>query len=82
MINKIITLLIGTILALTLVSGIDAMKQREPGQAPTDQNEDPGYDDKKHNPKVPIDDYVWVLGVIAIGYGFYIIRKNKININN
>jgi hypothetical protein len=84
MITKIIYSIIGILLALTLISGIDEMKQRQPGQAPIEQNEDPSPDGKGHghNPRVPIDDYVWVLGVIAIGYGIYIIRKNKININN
>lgn len=58
------------------------MNEREPGQAPIDQNEDP-EPDGKHNPRVPIDDYVWVLGVGAIGYGIYTIKKSKkININN
>jgi hypothetical protein len=85
MITKITLSLIGILLALILISGIDAMNEREPGQAPIDQNEDPSPDGKGHghNPRVPIDDYVWVLGVGAIGYGIYIIKKSKkININN
>ena len=64
-ITKITIILIGLILSLSLISGIDEMKQREPCQAPIDQNEDP-TPDGRHNPKVPIDDYVWVLGVVAI----------------
>lgn len=81
--KRIILTIILILFALTAISGVDEMRQRQPGQEPTYQKDKDDDDDNGHGnghgggPKVPIDDYIPILAMGAVVYGVYKIKKEK-----
>lgn len=85
--KKIILAIVALLIYSTMVlGGIDEMRKRDPGMEPLPPTPNgPGTGQGGgigNNPNVPIDDYVWILGVAAAAYGVHTLSKRDKKIAN
>lgn len=81
--KKIILCIVALLIySTTVLGGIDEMRKRDPGMPPDNPGNGNGGGNGGGNPNVPIDDYVWILGVAAAAYGVHTLSKRDKKIAN
>lgn len=84
--NIILAIVALLIYSTTVLGGIDEMRKRDPGMPPDNPGNGNGNGNGGGNgggnPNVPVDDYVWVLGLASAAYGIYTLSKRDKKIAN